>query len=416
MGPQQNFSHKQRQQVVMTHGMRQAVEILQMPAVELESWLDDQIIQNPLIEYKNNHFSLSENYADQGKLEERLCDFLKKECFLLFPSKKEQAIVEALSGFLDQRGFLTSSYEEIATFCQTSPSCIESIAHRISQLEPAGLAAFDVQHSLLLQLEKNQKQNSLAYQLIQNHWDWLVASKHPKLCQHYKITKHELQKIIENDISPLNPYPGAMFQPSNAQRIAVDLKISEINGQLKLEDMDEKYSSFTLREDYIAQASDEPLIRSWLAQAKWFKRILSRRGQLLKKVGQLIIKSQKQYLLGIASSPTLVSISDAAENLEISYTTATRILKNKFISTPRGILPLDFFTTAAKLSKDHHIDSVFQALLACVQSEDKNAPLSDQQIAEQLCQKGMTISRRTVAKYRTKLKIPSVFSRKKTFS
>ncbi len=412
----QNIYNKQQQRLVMTLGMRQAIEVLQMPTCELSDWLSDQINQNPLLEPKSNSTYIPEYPQNEAAVQETLDDFLKKEFMILFSSQTERAIAEKICGFLDHRGFLTSTHEDIATFCGTHTKTIESVAYLISQLDPPGIAALNVQHSLLLQLEKKNSQNSLAYRIIQNHWDWLIQSKHTKLCQHYKIKHQELLSLINNEIRLLNPSPGSIFQPSENRAITIDLEISDINGQLYLEDADAELPKFEIQSGYLKQVADEPFVRSWLARGKWLNRIISRRNQLLKKVGHLIIKHQKQYLLGVSASPSFLSFADMADELEISYTTATRILKNKFISTPRGILPLGFFTTGVKLDKDHHIDSVFQALLSCVQSEDKNAPLSDLHIAEHLSKNGIEISRRTVAKYRAKLNIPSVFSRKQISS
>lgn len=414
MNKKQSLNFKQNQKLVMTLAMRQAIEVLQMPVVELATWLEDQINQNPLLMPNQTPMRVPDQNTYSAK--ETLSEFLKRECAMAFYSKEEQTIALAICGFMDHQGFLTASYEEIAKYCLSSSSKVESIAYQISQFEPIGLATMNVQHCLLLQLQARQKHDTIAYQIIKNHWDLLINKNHTQLCKKMNISQNQLNEIIINDVRVLNPYPASIFQSTIAQKITPELQIKEVNGELKLHYLNDFLPQLSINDKYVRLIDVDGFTRPWLASAKWLKRIIHRREHLLIKLGTLIINQQYSYLLGITSTPTLLSPSMVAEDLEISYTTATRLLNNKYIETPRGIFPFTFFTSGSKLDQHRHIDKVYQALLSCVNAEDKKKPLSDLQIAQKMSKEGISISRRTVAKYRNKLNIPPVYSRKSNIS
>ncbi|MCP5509398.1 MAG: hypothetical protein H7A39_03185 [Chlamydiales bacterium] len=390
--------------------MRQAIEVLQMPVIELANWLEDQINHNPLLAPIETTFKIPAQEIFQA--EETLIEFLTRECVIMFDSDEDKRIGTTLCGFLDHRGFLTSSFEEIAAFCRCSTSQVASIAHQISQLDPPGLAACNISHSLLLQLQHQKKQDSLAYQIIEQDWELLLQKKHSQICKKFNITQNQLNELINKDIRALNPYPASIFQSATSPKVFPDLKIIEVNGELQFSYLGDHLPKLAIQDSYIAMLDDDSFVRPWLASAKWLGHIVNKRKQLLTKLGMFLIENQRLFLLGINSTPAFLSPAVIAEQLEISYTTATRILNNKYIDTPRGQFPLTFFTSTAKLDKNHHIEKVYQILTSCINAEDKKSPLSDVQIAQKMHEKGIQISRRTVAKYRDKLKIPSVISRK----
>ena len=403
------LSIKQNQKLVMNLAMRQAIQVLQMPIDELSNWLENEINQNPLLDLSLSKPQPSSEF--QPAIEDTLQTFLKRECAVLFKKTEDHQISSLIIEALDEKGFLSISISELALMANTSCEQIYHIAFKISQLDPPGIATIDIQHSLLAQLEKHGKKQELCYLIIEKHWKLLTQNKLSQIASKLKVSLEAIKSAIHQDIRPLNLCPSSSFQKSHAVSVRPDIIIVEENDHLELYLPSDDLPAFTLHQSYLN--SDETFVRKWLASAKWLERIIERRHRTLRLIGELLIEKQHRYFKGLENTPTPLRATQIAKFVGLSTSTITRALSNKYISTPRGLFPLNYFTSASTLNTTHHTQTIEEALIKEVEKEDPQNPYSDVQLAQRLANRGIQISRRTVAKYRKNLQIPNTFCRNK---
>jgi RNA polymerase sigma-54 factor len=361
------------QGLIISPLLTQAFEVLKMGSEELFDHIESILESNPLITVYGQSKGIDGSIA---RYEVSLYEHLMTQARLVF---KDLTQAEAIIGNLDQKGFYTE------------PVIDEDALKIIQSFDPPGIAAKDVRDSLLIQLRMNGHSNSLAYEIINNHYLDFLHGRASKISKALKHSLAEVQKEIQTKIKPLDPFPGYRFSLGPSTVPSVDLVIHEeveINTPLPLFSLKEEYSLF----------SHTPFYRAYLSEAKWLIRSVKRRNQILQLIGSFLKKTQKSFLLGEGALIPM-TMKEAALALNISEASLTRAVSNKLISCPLGIIPLrSFFSTNQKAK---------ELLATLINNENKASPLSDQKLAE-----SMNIARRTATKYRLELKIPNAAHRK----
>ncbi|HSX26404.1 MAG TPA: RNA polymerase factor sigma-54 [Chlamydiales bacterium] len=389
--------------LVMTFALRQALEILQMPQLELGQWLRGEIEKNPLLELKPS--SKSSPLLGDLPSPPRLHDHLMRQVRESFRSPLDQMIAEELLEHLDERGFLSAPLEKIATFFQKPLSHIEAALSILQTFDPPGICARNLQESLLLQLKAQGALHSPTYLLIRDCFDDLLHGRFSAIKKKLDSPAEALAKLAR-----LHFRPADLFRHDPIPLIIPDIQIAKIDGGWTVELLDDELPKFTLQTDYLTlapeQEEEKETLRTFSTSAKWLIRSLTRRKKLLSEIGRYLVCKQARYLnqKGKLIPTTLKEIS---QELHVHESTLSRALSGKYAATPRGIIPLRSLITLSPTTQ-----TAQQALAHLIAQENKQRPYTDDQLASQLTAQGLPLARRTIAKYRRFLKIGPANQRK----
>ncbi len=389
----------------------QSLSVLAMQQEEFETWVQQQIENNPLLlsleEGTTAPISREEERAETYRLtredlipaKKSLYTHLIDQVLFTFSDQSQIDFANWVIGSLDQHGFFDSSLEDYPGFLPFAEKL--SVLNAIHHMDPVGIGAKNVQETLLIQLEAIGKKNSFAYRLIIENYDALIRMDWEFLSKYYSLSKDVLLDIIKRDIHFLTPYPGYAFSQEFAFPLHFDLVITEREEGWTVDVGKGNTISVVLNE--IDQSQLQGQDRAWhhkyCIQAKNVLRAIEGRVSTLKRIGELLLRTQYSFLSGEEPFPALLSIETAAENLGLHRSTISRAVNLKMVGCPRGTYPLKFFFQPSKQN------SAQATLLQLIASEDKRNPLSDDEIKAQLQGKGIPCARRTVAKYRQKLNI-----------
>lgn len=377
----------------MTLALRQALEILQMPQLELSAWLLGEIEKNPLLELQAP--KLKRRFEGDFPAPITLHQHIEGQIRDHFSDPRERQRAIELMHQLDDRGFLPPEIEN------------SKVLLDLQTLDPPGIFARSIQESFLLQLKAKNLSHTLAYTLIEQCYDDLLNGRYAAIRK--KLRVEEIKQEILT-ISRLSLRPASHFKQEPSATVAIDLFIRRIEGGWTLELIEEDLPRFHIQTEYCEleteNVEEKESLRSFKTRAKWIFRSLNRRRKLLQEIGRILVKKQALFLDQKGPLAPL-SMGELAEKLQIHESTLSRALFGKYAATPRGILPL-----RSLISADPESENARQTLEKLIAAEDKKYPLTDDQLADALKQKGYAVARRTIAKYRSKLKIGSASQRK----
>ena len=410
---------KQDQKLIMGYAMQRAFKVLQMPQLELSEWLHNELEQNPV--YEVTSFSSSSDLS-WIRSKDTLYEYLEKEIAFHFDDLKEKEVALFIAGNLNSKGFLTLSEEEICSLQNISPTFYKHVIHQFHQIEPIGLGARGVREALLLQLAAIGKDKTPLYTLIKKYYTDLLHNRLQTIAKGMGLSIKTVKTLIDVEIKKLDPFPGRAFHHEVTREIVPDLLIEKDDDTWSVTIYGDLLPHFHIQPHYDECLKQNKLskgevdfIRRHLASGKWLLRTLDRRKKILTEIGSYLLKKQLNFLEGIESSPRPLTRREVAFHLGLSESTVTRATYHKYAYTPRGLIPLSsFFSHGIKTDSGLISNQAAKnLLLKLIQSENKESPLSDQVLSDQLSLKGVPCARRTVAKYRKALKIGSRHKRKK---
>ena len=291
----------------------------------------------------------------------------------------------------------------------------------LKELEPCGVGARNVKECLSFQLEMQGKSDSLEMKLIQNHLEKLAEKRYEKIAREENVDIKQIYEALRN-IKALEPYPGREFSDETINYITPDIFIYKDNGKWKISFNNEDMPDLRVNPDYLKLAkrkkgtknndiddndeSNEYLTEKVRAASSFIK-ILEQRQNTIYKVTESIVKFQQEFLEnGIEYLKPMV-LKDVANDIDMHESTVSRVTSNKYVHTPQGIFELKFFFSSGLKSNDSQVSSSYikKLISELISNEDKNSPISDQDITLELTKKDINIARRTVAKYRETLGI-----------
>lgn len=424
-----------RQTLIPSLAMQQAFFVLQLPQLELAQWIHLQMEQNPLLEYKEDKgtmtITLEEQELDFSKPDFGILDFLDesftesafpddqaiaqeeplaspmsllehliKQAREVFSSPLELLKAEEIIGNLDHRGFLgdTSVDEEVLKVIQT--------------FDPPGIAARDLQQSLLIQLAARGRKQSRLYLILSHYFQDLLHNKFPELEKKLRIPHHTLKKSLHKELFSLDFQPGAKFTSHFAPTFIPDIFVYKIGEEWRIEINKTHLPQIAIAEtgESSIASHEKEYVQLHRAKGKWLLHIIRRRNTTLKKITQYLLKYQQSFFNGDLNELVPLSMQDAAKELGFNASTIARATSQKYISAPHGTFSLrNFFSHAFNTSQGKNIShhTVKNLLLDLIDKENKSAPLSDGRIVSLLSSKGILCARRTITKYRKALRIPS---------
>jgi RNA polymerase sigma-54 factor len=475
---------KLTQQLLMTPQLQQAIKLLQLSRLELADTIRQEIEQNPLLEeispgdtdyeisqdslssteetseipepentgevnmdnvssmqeinweddyanYYDAGFSFSKEKHDRTRLSQ--IDFLTKETNLqshlqwqLSHSELDSELEAAglfVIGNLNQNGFLDVTVEDITREIDCSEETAKRAIAIIQDMDPAGVAATNVQESLLLQIKRLDLEDTLAAEIIKEHLHSLELKNYGAIAKDIKRPIKEVLAAIKV-ITGLNPYPGEQYSERDVHYIIPDVFVHKVGDEYLVVLNDEglprlKVSSAyeeIVESDSGASAETKTYIKEKLRDALWLIKSMQQRQRTIYKVVESLLRFQKDFFEKGAEHLKPLVLRDVAEDIEMHESTVSRVTTNKYMHTPQGIFELKyFFSTALPQQNGESLaaESIRQQIKTMIKNENPDKPLTDNAISNILAEKNIKVARRTVAKYREQLGILPVKHRRK---
>jgi RNA polymerase sigma-54 factor len=341
-----------------------------------------------------------------------LTDHLDEQLRFASEDAAVRRIGTQIIGNLDEDGYLRAETEEIAQRCGATAEEVAAVLQVVQGFDPAGVAARNVQECLLLQLKRDPLPDPVSVEIVETHFDDLSRRRYADIARAMKLSLDRIMESVE-EIMALEPKPGRRFGGNDSRYIVPDVFVYKLGDEYTI----------VLNEDGIPRLRVNSLYRSLLRSsgndarqyveqklrsALWLIKSVDQRQRTLRKVTQSIVKFQREFLdRGLAHLRPL-SLRDVGEDIGMHESTISRVTTNKYVETPQGLFELKFFFHSGIASGDGEMVSsvsvkkMIQDILA---AEDSAKPQSDQEVAQALQKRGLTIARRTVAKYREELGI-----------
>jgi RNA polymerase sigma-54 factor len=453
-----NIFLEQQQRLLMTPELRQAIAILQMSTLELSEYIQKELEENPFLEEREElgEAERQNTEGDSGKIQEWLDffhdrdigyipkeieeeksydNFLTRrpslyehlEFQLHVASKKEDdlAVGAYLIGSIDKNGYLCVDLDEVALKLNVSRTKVDEALTLIQSFHPHGVGAMDLAECLLLQLRHYGKETEIANKIINSHLEDLARGRLNKIAQILSVPVQQVQEVCDL-IRTLDPKPGLQYSNNNEIKyILPDVFVEKVEGEYIVIVNDTNFPRLKINQVYesiLRQPNTFPqdarkYLEEKMGSAIWLIRSIEQRRMTLYKVARCIVDIQTDFLnFGVEYMKPL-NLRQVAEIIEVHESTVSRATTNKYIQTPQGLFELKyFFSAGVKMdcsSQKISAKSIKHMVEEIIAQEDQTKPLSDDAIAKILNNKGIQISRRTIAKYRQELGILSAMARKR---
>ena len=329
-------------------------------------------------------------------------------------TEEQRQIGQMIVGNIDDYGYLQSSVDELAFATNIRPEKILEVLKVIQTFHPPGVGARDLRECLLLQLERDGKQDTLEYRIVSEFMEALGKRRIPEIARGLEATVEEVQKSVGR-IGNLEPRPGRAFLPDNNQYILPEVFVQRIGHDLVVSTNNEHVPHLRISNTYkdlMAQADSSPEVREYIREkiraGKFLIKSLHQRQQTILNIANEIVKRQREFMdKGVAFLKPLTMVQ-VAEVVGVHETTVSRAVSGKYMETPQGIYEMKyFFTSGIQTASGVGVSntSVKEMISDMIKGEEPSKPLSDEEIVKLLDQKGIKIARRTVAKYRSELNI-----------
>jgi RNA polymerase sigma-54 factor len=329
-------------------------------------------------------------------------------------SDEQRPVAEMIIGNIDDYGYLKTSAEELAFSTGVAPNDILEVLKVIQTFHPPGVGARDLRECLMLQLERDGRQDSIEYRIVNQFMDALGKRRLPEIARGVSESVDEVQKAVAR-IALLEPRPGRAFLPDNDQFIMPEVFVNKSDGEFNVSTNNEQIPHLRISNTYkdlMAQADSSSEVREYIREkiraGKFLIKSLQQRQQTILNIGKEIVKRQREFMeKGVAFLKPMTMVQ-VAEVVGVHETTVSRAVSGKYMQTPQGIFEMKyFFTSGIQTASGEGMSntSVKDMIADLFKKENPQKPLSDQEVVKILGEKGIVIARRTVAKYRSELNI-----------
>ncbi len=417
----QQLTQEQKLTWKMTQKMSQAIEMLTYNGIELNRFLEDQVSDNPLIHIKPHDTSFASGtiQPEQHRVERSVHQYLHDQLLhISFPSYLKSAIEYGIDSTNDD-GYLDLSLQEWEEACDLNENQAQKALEILQSLEPAGIGARTLQECISLQLQR-QHAPSYISQIIQEDLQDVAEQNMEAIAAKYQCTIQDAEHAISL-IQSCHPRPALQVAPVQQDYIVPDARVYKQEGQWRFELSSFNQPSISIEESLMNLTTYDHQAKQYLHEkyqhAEWIQTAILKRTINFSKVLEQIVTRQALFFEKGYPAMRPLRMREVAEATEIHVSTVSRAVKNKYVQTPQGIVPLKvFFQTGlqSKGGQETSSQSIKQLLKDTIQTEIPEKPYSDQVLSDRLQRDfGVYISRRTVAKYREALHIPASSKRKK---
>lgn len=450
-----NLTLEQSQKLIMTPELRQAIQLLQYNSLELNDYLSGELEENPMLEMEKPVLDVEsveidnkdgdidwkeyiEKYDDISYKSEidkntkeyniesfisytpTLKEHLLSQLTMITIDDKDTKVAEYIINNIDDNGYLIASIEEIAAMMKTSPEKAEEVLGIVQHFEPLGVGARDLKECLLIQVR--EMNNPMLENIIANYLEDIAGHRILKIAKENDLDISFAQDLCDI-VKSLEPKPGRTFKSSSddVRYIIPDATIELVDGEYIIMVNDFTGPRLNINNFYRNMLKDggdlkaTEFLQEKFNSAMWIIKSIEQRRQTIYNVVEAILRFQSEFFKSGEKSLVPLTLKDVAEHIGVHESTVSRATNGKYVQTPRGLYELKFFFSTGLncFEGDISSTSVKAMIKDIVEGENSKKPLSDQKIAEILGQKGTSISRRTVAKYRDELNIPSSSMRKR---
>ncbi|MGH9443079.1 MAG: RNA polymerase factor sigma-54 [Thermoanaerobaculia bacterium] len=482
MALEQKLNLKLSQRLVMTPSLQQAIKMLQMTRLELSEAVNQEVIENPVLEdaaeeedapapaaqsetpeaaasaaeapeapepqkdsfEEIDYESYFQDYMESGynprQYEQReeiplentlaeqpdLTEYLNWQLGMSAARPEIRKIGEFIIGNIDEDGYLQVTKEEIGGAVSASPEDVEEALGFVRSFDPPGICAFDLPDCLRRQVRILGIENPLLDEILTTHWNQFLNRQFAALAKELDVTMPSLQAVLEI-VKNLETKPGRRYSSDRTVYVQPDVVVRKVDGEyVVLLDEDglprlrisNSYRRMLHNENGTLGSEAKEYLKERMRSAVWLIKSLDQRQRTIYKVAESIVTHQREFLdRGIEFLRPLV-LRDVANDIGMHESTVSRVVSNKYMQTPRGILPMKyFFHTGIDSSDGEDVSSlsIKNKISKMISDEDPKKPLSDAKLMQRLRSEGIQIARRTVAKYREELRLASSSQRKAIF-
>src|SRR6204780_1671457 len=464
------------QKQILTPGLVQMVSVLALNRLELREMINQEMIANPVLEEQSEEPTQTDNYSDEtflkaetekvpekpepnpfdefdvgsffnqyldsggdgGQSQERevserpsfekflssatgLTDHLTWQLSVTICSDTVKEIVENIIGNLDENGYLTASTEELLQEGRDSQDDLDDALAVVQDFDPIGVGARDLRECLLLQLKAFDPQNTLAQQIVSDYLKQVQSNQLKDVARALNRPLDVVKRALEV-IKKLDPRPGLRYNKPEPRLVEPDVYFRKVYHQgqafLNEDDMPQLRLSPTYRRLLVKDASDRDVrnyVKERFTAAIQLMKNIEQRKHTIQRVCQSILRRQGDFLDYGADHLKPMMIKEVAEEVGVHPSTVSRAVANKYVHTPQGVLELRYFFSESvngPQGSEMSLLSLKRRVKKMIDDEDTAHPLTDEQITKRLSEEGIQVTRRTVAKYREDLRIPSTHRRR----
>ena len=450
--------------MVLAPQLRQSLELLQVPMLELRTLVRQEMEQNPTLEeqaleteqleiepsasesaaeedaFKDEFDKLAkldddwrdsfhqsqprgpssdevarrQHFMDSLTQPQSLQQHLMDQLNLSVLSPEEHQMGELIVGSINEEGFLTSTPEELASGAGYEIEALLGILRLVQEFDPVGVGARDLRECLLIQLRRLGQGDSLAARIIQDHLDDLGARRFPEVARALKVPVEDIHEATRL-ITTLEPKPGRIYVSETTSYVLPEVMIQKLDGEYAVILNNDQIPRLHISEQYRQLMADESTssevktyIREKVRAGLFLIKSINQRQQTIYNIAKEIVTVQREFFEHGISHLRPLTMAEVATVLGIHETTVSRAVANKYAQTPRGTFELKyFFTPGYRNAEGVSVSNktIKDTISHLVAEEDPAHPLSDQVIVAKLKEKGLQVARRTIAKYRDELKI-----------
>ena len=451
-----------KQTQTLSQRMIQSAEIRQMTSQELNTYINELALENPVIDIVEpptaeeqresieqqewlNSFN-EENYylyqrqnndddydfksswninTDDG---ETLQDYLWSQLITENFTDQETEIIKFMLECLDNKGYLEESTETIASYFGTDTEIVEDLLSDLQALDPSGVCARTLEECLKLQLERRDILTPVLESIIDNCLEMVAKNQIPAIARKLRLSPTETAGYCQI-IKSLNPKPGVSFSSRDQLRYIIpDVTIVKFKDHFDILLNESMYPTIELN-SYYRQMNQNPesselkeYLGNKIRQAEWVKQCVTQRGKTLMQVSRAILEHQEEFFTFGPAHLNPLRLADIAQELDIHESTVSRAVSKKYLQCSWGVYPMNFFfSRSVAVQESSSSESGTQSVTAAdikrvlreiIEEENKKKPYSDRLLGEKLAERGISISRRTVAKYREEEGIADASGRK----
>lgn len=447
-----NLTKIQIQKQVFSVSMEHSLNVLLLPHEELVANIEQELQDNPLLEAEINHETESSfdwnqihalaslpsikgatNAAEEDSEQEpfsmacmmTLEDHLLQQLYWEIAEPSHRKIGEFIIGNLDQDGYLLLSCEEIGQTLSVSPDIVQRILKTIQNFDPIGIATQNIKECLIVQLSNRPSSySSLAIQLINECWEDLGHKRYAAISKKFSVSMEDIMETVYL-IGSLEPKPARNYRsPEPTAYVQPDIYVRKDDEEqfiietnkrdVPLLKINQTYRKLLNRPNITEE--ERTFIQEKLNNALNFIKNIQQRGSTLIAISKFIVSHQKKFFDGDQAGLAPLSLKEVAASLGRAESTISRAINNKYMETSLGLFPLKFFFSHSVTTQNNEnisAHNIKEEIAQLIMEEDKHKPLSDHDIQKHFEEKGIPLARRTVAKYRQMLDIPSSHQRNK---
>ena len=419
---------------ILAPQLQQSLKILTLPLLDLKDVVEAELNDNPFLE-ETPKLPSSESRRDASSLpalkdyqmeqitkKSSLQDVLLRQLGMFTNSDEEFRLGQEIIGNIDDNGYLKVGLEEIAKTLNVAVNEVENVLKLIQKFEPAGVAARTVSECLLIQLDLANENDPLMRKIVELHLDDVAKKNYSVIAKNLKQPLEKIEPLIKR-ILKLDPKPGRNYSTEEIQRVIPDVIIEEKGEDLEISINNEDLPNLNISKTYremLKKNDIDPKTKEFLTEklrsAMELLNAIAKRRDTLRKVAETVVEVQQEAIRQDLSCLKPLTFKEVAQKINMHESTVCRVVMNKYVKTPLGVIALkDFFSSHIHDKNGQTISSthVKKVIKEFIDQEDKKHPLSDQDICRMLSEKdNLNVSRRTVAKYREELKILSTTYRK----